>query len=185
MRRVRYFVAMSLDARLAGPNGEIDWLFTDGDYGSRTFFAGVDTALVGRRTYEFMLSMGQRSAPGMATYVFSRTLRQSDYPEVTVVADGAVELVRRLRGAHDGGGGGKDIWLVGGGALFGTLLDAGLVDDIQVAVHPIVIGDGLPFVEGATRRAALRLRGLTRYDNGLVALDYEVGARRSEVGAGT
>ena len=172
MRRVKYFVAMSLDAMLAGPNGEIDWLFTDGHYGADRFFAGVDTALLGRRTYEFVLSTGQRTAaPGMATYVFSRTLNPADYPEVTVVADRAAEVVAELRS----GASGKDIWLVGGGALFGTLLDAGLVDDVQVAVHPIVLGAGLPFVEGVARRAPLRLRDLTRYGNGLVALDYEVG----------
>ncbi|HET7456988.1 MAG TPA: dihydrofolate reductase family protein [Gemmatimonadaceae bacterium] len=174
MRRVRYFVAMSLDARLAGPNGEIDWLFSGGHHGAEEFFAACDTALLGRRTFEFMLSMGQRSAPGMATYVFSRTLRPADHPEVTVVADGAVELVRGLRARKRG----KDIWLVGGGALFGTLLDAGLVDDVQVALHPIVLGEGLPFVEGVTKRAPLELRKLTRYGNGLVALDYAVSGKR-------
>jgi dihydrofolate reductase len=173
MRRVKYFVAMSLDAYLAGPNGEIDWLGTGGNPGAKEFFAAVDTALVGRRTYEFMLSMGQRTA-GMPTYVFSRTLKPSDHPEVTVVASGAADAVADLRAR----GAGKDIWLVGGGALFGTLLDAGLVDDVQVAVHPIVLGAGLPFCEGATRRASLRLRGLTRYDDGQVALDYEVGGAR-------
>jgi dihydrofolate reductase len=181
MRRVRYFVAMSLDAQLAGPNGEIDWLFTDGHYGAKEFFAACDTALLGRRTFEFMLSMGERKAPGMKTYVFSRTLRQADYPEVTIVADGAAELVRGLRERRRG----KDIWLVGGGALFGTLLDAGLVDDVQVAVHPIVLGPGLPFVEGVTRRAPLRLRGLTRYGNGLVALDYEVDGGAAAAGGGS
>ncbi|HWJ22206.1 MAG TPA: dihydrofolate reductase family protein, partial [Gemmatimonadaceae bacterium] len=173
MRRVKYFVAMSLDAQLAGPHGEIDWLFTDGHYGAKEFFATVDTALVGRRTYEFMLSMGERTA-GMTTYVFSRTLKPADYPEVTIVADGVVELVAALR-ARDAG---RDIWLVGGGALFGTLLDAGLVDDVQVAVHPIILGPGLPFVEGATKRAPLRLRGVKQYGNGLLALDYEVGGGR-------
>jgi len=78
-----------------------------------------------------MLRHRTRSYPGLRTYVFSRTLRAADYPEVTVLGDNGLATVAELRAA-----GGKDIWLCGGGDLFRSLLDANLVDAIELGVSP-------------------------------------------------
>ncbi|MGD8869309.1 MAG: dihydrofolate reductase family protein, partial [Gemmatimonadales bacterium] len=149
MRKVIHFVAMSLDGCIAGPKGEVDWLFMDQDYGMKEFFASVDTALIGRKTFEFMLGQGMSSYPGLTSYVFSRTLQPSDYPEVELVHDDAATTVDELRARE-----GKHIWLLGGGGLFRSLLDAGQVDELTVAVHPILLGRGIPVLP--TRETAAR-----------------------------
>ncbi len=129
MRRIRYAVAASLDGYIAGPNGEADWIIMDPaiDFGS--FFQQFDTVLVGRRTFETMAQGGNAGMPGMKTFVFSRTLRQRDYPDVTIVAERSKEMLETLRQQS-----GKDIWLFGGGSLFASLLDAALVDTVEIAV---------------------------------------------------
>ena len=141
MRRIRYAVAASLDGYIAGPKGEADWIIMDPDIDFRALYAQFDTVLIGRRTYEGM-ARGKRkpgAMPGMKTLVFSRTLRQRDYPKVTVVAENAEETAAGLRAES-----GKDIWLFGGGLLFRSLLDAGLVDTVEVAVIPVLLGGGIP-----------------------------------------
>ena len=103
MRRVRYSVVMSLDGYISGPKGEADWIIMDpeGDFGA--YFEQFDTFLLGRRTFEAMGRAGQAGAPGTKTFVFSRTLRQEDYPGVTIVAEGAEETVAALRRGRTSG----------------------------------------------------------------------------------
>src|SRR5262245_41086854 len=106
MRRIRYVVAMSLDAYIAGPNGESDWIIMDPEIDFEEIFRSFDTFLLGRRTFEATGRIGGGSKSGTQTLVFSRTLRQEEYPNVTIVADKPVEAVARLRSQP-----GKDIWL--------------------------------------------------------------------------
>jgi dihydrofolate reductase len=171
MRRIRYAVAASLDGYIAGPKGEADWIISDPDIDFRALYDQFDTALIGRRTFEGM-ARGKRkpgAMPGMKTFVFSRTLRQRDHPKVTIVADNAAETVAALRAES-----GKDIWLFGGGLLFGSLLDAGLVDTVEVAVIPVLLGEGLPLLPPPTRRARLKLTAHKVYKTGIVSLEYAV-----------
>ncbi len=169
MRKVIHFVAMSLDGYIAGPEGEVDWLFMDQDYGMKRFFASIDTALIGRKTFEFMLGQGMRSYPGASNYVFSRTLRADDHPEVNLVSENAAATVAALRARE-----GKDIWLVGGGGLLRTLLDAELVDELVVAVHPVLLGRGIPLLPPREAAVPLDLARVEPYDTGLVTLHYGV-----------
>jgi dihydrofolate reductase len=97
MRKVRYAVAVSLDGYIAGPKGEADWITMDPEIDFAGLFEQFDTFLLGRRTFEAMGRAGQGGSPGVKTLVFSRTLRQEDYPGVTIVADGAEETVAALR----------------------------------------------------------------------------------------
>ncbi|HVF27753.1 MAG TPA: dihydrofolate reductase family protein, partial [Pyrinomonadaceae bacterium] len=97
MRRIRYAVATSLDGYIAGPKGEADWIIIDPEIDFGALFERFDTFLLGRRTFEAMGRAGQGGTPGMKTLVFSRTLRQQDYPGVTIVAEGAEETVAALR----------------------------------------------------------------------------------------
>ena len=117
MRRIRYLVAMSLDGYIAGPKGEADWITPDPDVDFAALFNQFDTALLGRRTFAAMVDAGRATIPGLKLIVFSRTLRQTDYPEVTVVAEKQQETLASLREKP-----GKDIWLFGGAALFHSLL---------------------------------------------------------------
>jgi dihydrofolate reductase len=168
-RRVKYFVAVSLDAYLAGPEGQVDWLFTDQDYGMEEFLRTIDAVLIGRKSYEFMLAHNQRAYPGVTNYVFSGTLRASDYPDVHVISADVAQTVAQLR-AHKG----KDIWLMGGGQLFKRLLLADSVDDVIVAVHPILLGQGIPMLPEIGISTKLNLKNITPYKTGLITLHYEL-----------
>jgi dihydrofolate reductase len=107
--------------------------------------------------------------PGMKTLVFSRTLRQRDHPKVIIVAEKVEETLTALRA-----GSGKDIWLFGGGLLFRSLLDAGLVDTVEVAVMPVLLGGGIPLLPYPAKQAKLKLTGQKVYRTGIVSLEYAV-----------
>jgi dihydrofolate reductase len=169
MRRIRYAVATSLDGYIAGPQGEADWIFSDPEIDFSELFSQFDTALIGRRTFDVMVDAGRGFLPGLDTYVFSRTLRQEDHPKVKVVADKPEETVADLRTKP-----GKDIWLFGGGALFSSLAEAKLVDGIEVAVIPILLGEGIPLMPPPATRIKLKLKAQKTYKTGIVSLNYAI-----------
>ena len=168
MRRVRFSVAMSLDGYIAGPNGEIDWIVIDPDIDFGALMVAFDTLLLGRKTYEATRQQGGTGGmPGMEAYVFSRTLRQADCPGVTVSHQPA-DTLAVLKAAR-----GKDIWLFGGGSLFRSLLELGLVDAVEVAVIPVLLGGGLPLLPHPAKEAKLRLVSHRVYEKtGTVSLEY-------------
>jgi dihydrofolate reductase len=166
-RRVRYCVAMSLDGYIASPEGDADWIIMDPDIDFEALFAQFDTFLLGRKTYETMPRGGE--SPGTTTYVFSRTLRQSDHPKITIVGDNAREVLEKLTSES-----GKDIWLFGGGDLFRSLLAEGLVDTVEVAVIPVLLGGGVPLLQTPAGRTKLTLTGHRVYRSGTVALEYDI-----------
>jgi dihydrofolate reductase len=167
VRRIRYAVAASLDGYIAGPDGEAEWIILDPKIDFGATFKEFDTVLLGRRTFQAMTQGGRRSIPGMQTFVFSRTLQQQAYPEVTVISEREVESITALRDQP-----GKDIWLMGGGTLFRGLLAAGLVDTVEVSIVPVLLGAGVPLLPTPATQAKLKLTGHTVYDSGIVSLRY-------------
>jgi dihydrofolate reductase len=170
MRRVRYAVAMSLDGYIAGPNGEADWIVMDPDIDFRALFDQFDTFLMGRRTFE-AIGGARGGQQGAQTIVFSRTLRQEDHPNITIVSDNLEQALADLRSKP-----GKDIWLFGGGELFRSLLEARLVDGVEVAVIPVLLGEGIPLLspKPSTERFKLTLVSSRTYETGIVSLEYAV-----------
>jgi dihydrofolate reductase len=171
MRRVRYVVAMSLDGYIAGPNGEADWIIMDPEIDFRALFEQFDTFLLGRRTFEAIGGSGGSGRSGPQTIVFSRTLRQEDYPNVTIVSENPEDVLADLRSKP-----GKDIWLFGGGLLFRSLLETRQVDTVEVSVVPVLLGEGIPLLppKTASERFKLKLASSRAFKSGIVSLEYAV-----------
>ena len=169
MRRVRYAVAMSLDGYIAGPKGEADWITMDPEIDFTAIFSQFDTILVGRRTFDGLVTAGRASMPGMKTIVFSRMLRQEDHPDVAIVTDGQRETLAALKASP-----GKDIWLFGGGSLFRSLAEDGLVDTVEVAIVPILLGAGVPLLPNPANQIKLSLTAHRVYKTGIVSLEYAI-----------
>ena len=171
MRRVRFSVAVSLDGYIAGPGGEMDWLVWSDDAAAlaRAHWQGFDTVLLGRKTYEVAARSGQAGGDpgGIRSFIFSRSLTESPSPHARLVADDAVGFVRALKAEA-----GQDILLMGGGDLAGSLIAGGVVDEIGLNVHPVVLGGGAPLFPASVDRLELALRETRPLAKGCVLMSY-------------
>jgi dihydrofolate reductase len=169
MRRLRYQVAASLDGFIAGPNGEYDWIVPDPAIDFAAIWAQFDTLIMGRKSYE--VAKARRASLFGTTQrwiVVSSTLKPQDEPDVTILSGDLVSEVAALKAQP-----GKDIWLTGGGVLFRSLLDAGLVDTVEIALQPVMLGGGIPLLaEGRWQR--LHFVESKQLPSGILQLSYSV-----------
>jgi dihydrofolate reductase len=170
MRRLRYSVAATLDGFIADPNGGYDWIIMDEAIDFAALFSEFDTFVMGRKTWEVSVpsEFGDMFA-GKEVIVFSRTLK-SARPGVKIVDTSPVDTVRELKQKP-----GKDIWLFGGGSMFRTLADAGLVDTVEVAVMPVILSEGVPLMTPGPRITGMKLdKCETLPVSGIVMLSYTI-----------
>jgi dihydrofolate reductase len=169
MRKVLFGVGMSLDGYIARPDGSIDFLFMPKDYSMAKFFARMDVAVMGRKSFEVGLKLGggKFDSMGMEVYVFSRTLKPGLHSGAQIVADDPKKFVADLKKKK-----GKDIWLMGGGELNRELLMADLVDELHLGILPVVLGEGIAaFPAGFPQRDFLLIENKT-YAKGMIGLQY-------------
>jgi len=167
MRRVVYGVGISLDGYIARPDGSVDFLFMPKDYPMGAFIQTVDTAIMGRKTYDVSLSMGGSFGKKTKMYVLSRTLPAGERSGVKVVNDSPGQLVRKLRE-----GTGKNIWLMGGGDVARQFLEEDLVDELYLGVVPVLIGSGIPAFPAGFPDRKFELVENKSFSQGLISLRY-------------
>jgi len=172
MRKVVLGLGISLDGYVARLDGSVDFLFMPKDYSMGPFFRTIDTAIMGRKTYDAGLKMGGGGAfVGSSTtyYVMSRSQPAGERGGVIFTNQTPSVLIAQIRKRP-----GKNIWHMGGGELAREFLKADLVDEIYLGVVPVLLGEGLPlFPSGFPQRNFALLENKT-YSKGLVALKYEL-----------
>jgi dihydrofolate reductase len=177
-RKIIVYIATSADGYIARRDGDFSWLNdrppVKGDYGMAKFYKKVDTVIMGRKTYDIGVKMGQSGYAGKHNYVFSRKVfsrknGKSGPPNVEFVNEDVTSFARRVRKVR-----GKHIWLVGGGSIIAAFLDAQLIDEFIVHVIPLFIGEGIPLIHPRHRNVPLKLVKIRSYPDGVVRLHYRV-----------
>lgn len=180
MRTVTYGAACSLDGFIAREGGGLDWLrFTPDAQGlMQAAWDGVDTILMGRRTFDAAAASGGGDgggagdggeAPRLRSYLFSRTLARSPHASVELVRDGAGDFVRDLKRRPGG-----RIMLMSGGDLARSLFAAGVIDEVALNVHPVLLGSGVPLFRDAGAPVDLQLVACRALAADCVSLTYRV-----------
>ena len=177
-RRIIVSIATSADGYIARPDGDVEWLNRrpDVDYGMREFYSTVDTILWGRKTYDWLVAYYKKRGrtrglfdTKVANYVFSRRPPKRPAPGAQFVTEPVKAFAKRLRATA-----GKQIWMMGGGGLIASFLDAGEIDEFDIHVIPVFIGEGIRLISPRHRDLRLRLRSSRKYPDGVVRLRYEV-----------
>lgn len=163
-------VAVSLDGFLDDKEGKFDWCFSDQDYGMTDFLARTGALLLGRNSYELLLSMdSEYTFPQHAKYIFSETLQSVQMPNTYIVGNGKLhETVKFIRKQTQG----KDLWLFGGAVLIHHFLEARLVNEMILSIHPLLLGGGKPLFADLTQRQQWQLNHVKAYSTGLVQSYY-------------
>jgi dihydrofolate reductase len=176
VRKVTFGVAASLDNFIARKNHAVDWLRWDKEVAtlSSKLWKTIDTVVMGRKSYEVAVKMGTTAYPGVKNYVFSRTLKKSVDGRAEIVAHDAAKFIRALKRQP-----GKGICVMGGGELAKSLLDADLIDEIGLNIHPVLLGSGIPLFFPMKRQIDLELIEFRKFKNDCVFLMYRVKHRKA------
>jgi dihydrofolate reductase len=177
-RKIIVDIATSADGYIARPDGDIEWLNrrARADYGIKAFYKTVDTIIMGRKTYDWAMAYAKkhRMKSGvfdakLRNFIFSKKPPKRVAPEVEFVTGPVKAFARRLRAEP-----GKHIWLMGGGELIASFLDAKEIDEFDIHVIPVFIGEGIPLVAPRHRDIGLKLLATKKYPDGVVRVRYAV-----------
>ncbi|WP_088071904.1 dihydrofolate reductase family protein [Gottfriedia luciferensis] len=168
-RNIILYIATSLDGFIARENGEIDWLFdpSEMDYGYNEFIQKIDTVLMGRKTYDKVLTFGEYPYKDKKSYVFTTKQKENDV-NVEFISTDIMPFIENLKKVD-----GKDIWLVGGAELTKFFLKNRLIDELILFVQPTIIGSGIPLFQDIEKDQQLTLQAHKIYENGMVEVRYE------------
>jgi dihydrofolate reductase len=165
------YIATSLDGFIATPEGGIDWLHQietpEEDYGYEAFYAAVDVLVMGRRTYDQVLTFGEWPYPGKPVYVMTHQPLSTDLSEISATAQSPSSLVKTCEQR-----GYRRLWVVGGAALVAAFRTEGLISDYILSVIPVMLGVGIPLFKTPGPTAALQLQNAETFLSGVVQLTY-------------
>ena len=173
MRKIKLYIAISLDGKIAKPDGGVGWLDefnAEGeDYGYKEFMNSVDTTIMGNNTYKQVLEFGADFPYwDKRNYVFTKDPGLKEDENVKYVSNDHASFVRGLK-EEDGG----DIWLIGGGKVNSFFINNGFIDELIVFIMPRILGDGIPLFETLNGEVAIDLVKVKTYLNGVTALNYK------------
>ena len=178
-RKIIAYLAISADGYIARPDGDVEWLNRlpkGNDYGMKTFYAGIDTILWGRGTYDWLLryyrKLGKTTGifdTSRKNYIFSTKPPKQPADGVEFVKGPVKAFAQRLRKRP-----GKHIWMMGGAGLLASFMDVGEIDEVEMHVIPVFIGKGIPLMTPRHRDVALKLLATKRYSDGVARLRYAV-----------
>jgi len=169
MGKVVLYIATSLDMYIARENGEVDWLFEEGDYGYEDFWGQVEATLMGKKTYDQVLSFGgEFPYIGKENYVFTRDASLTDTEHVQFISGDIPSFIQKIRKKAE-----NYVWLIGGGEIIRICMQAALVDELRLFVHPVILGKGIPLFLPQEHELAYKLRKVNPFPNDLLELRYE------------
>jgi len=181
-RKIIVYITTSVDGYIARPDGDVAWLnrpMPKGNYGMGKFLNSIDTILWGRKTYSKGIEMGMEKrmasgfGPGIQNYVFSRQAQESIVAGFKLVSEPIKPFAQKLRKKR-----GKNIWMMGGGEIIASFLDEGEIDEFQMNVVPILIGEGIPLIQPRHRFVRLKLLSCNEFSDGLVSRHYQVSRKQ-------
>lgn len=175
MRKTKLYIAVSLNGKIAKPDGGVDWLDAianpeQQDYGYSGFYASIDTTIQGNNTYQQIMSWDiEFPYAGKKNYVLTSKKEPKDTEHVEFISENHADFIRQLKKEN-----GADIWLVGGGKTNTLLLNEGLIDEVHIFIMPIILSGGIELFEGIPNETLLKLVQTKSYSTGVVQMIYHI-----------
>lgn len=173
MRKIKLYIAASIDGYIADIDGGLDWLSaypitSELNYGYDEFFNSVDSVIMGGRTYRDILNMDViYPYKDKISYIITRNKINSPKENIHFISENIIETVLDLKNKE-----GKDIWLVGGGKIISMLLDNDLIDKMIITIIPIMLGSGIPLFPNIAKESTWKLHNTNSYNNNALQVEY-------------
>lgn len=175
MRKIKLYIAASIDGYIAGPDGELDWLSDypitpELNYGYKDFFDSIDTVVMGGRTYRDILNMGViYPYKDKTSYIITRNAFKSSKEDIIYITNNIENNISELKKSV-----GKDIWLVGGGETVSLFLNQNWIDEMIITYIPILLGEGIRLFPNKAKESKWSLIQSQTFINGVVQTRYQV-----------
>lgn len=174
MKKIKLYIAASIDGYIARSDGDLDWLTKypinpETNYGHDDFYKSIDTVIMGGQTYRDILNMDfVWPYKDKTTYVVTRN-SMGTKENIHFITENVIENISYLRNES-----GKDIWLVGGGKITAMLLNENMVDEMIITTIPVILGNGIALFPEQPKESQWELQSNISYKNGVVQAKYKI-----------
>jgi dihydrofolate reductase len=156
VRKTILLIASSLDGYIAKNNGSIDWLPVNCSSGYNDFYKSIDTVIMGKKTYDQVLTFGAYPYKDKKSYVLTRNDTQSNDENIQLV-NNVEKLIKNLLTST-----GSNIWLIGGAEIITTFMNLGFIDEIIISIIHVVLGSGISLFTNIQKETKLQLINTTK-----------------------